>query len=95
MTHHAQRIWYREPAGAEWTRALPLGAGRLGAMVFGNVAEERIQLNEDSLWSGGPRDQVNPDAFTALPAIRRLLFDGRLAEAHALALDAQPAARGQ
>ncbi len=81
-------LWYREPAGTEWTRALPLGAGRLGAMVFGNVAEERIQLNEDSVWAGGPRDRINPDALATLPEIRRLLFAGRLAEAHTLTLDA-------
>ena len=85
MTHE---LWYAHPADTDWTRALPLGSGRLGAMVFGNVTEERIALNEDSLWSGGPRDRVNPDARAALPEIRRLLFAGRLAEAHALTCDA-------
>jgi alpha-L-fucosidase 2 len=81
-------LWYTEPAGAEWTRALPIGNGRLGAMVFGNVEKERIQLNEDSVWGGGPRDRTNPDALAALPEIRQLLFAGRLQDAHALALDA-------
>ncbi len=85
MTHE---LWYTHPADTDWTRALPLGCGRLGAMLFGNVAEERLALNEDSLWCGGPRDRVNPDALAALPEIRRLLFAGRLADAHALTVDA-------
>ena len=49
------KLWSRQPA-AQWNQALPLGNGRLGAMVFGNVAGERIQLNENTLWMGGPRD---------------------------------------
>ncbi|HEY3416213.1 MAG TPA: glycoside hydrolase family 95 protein [Armatimonadota bacterium] len=85
---HRHLLWYREPAGDDWNRALPIGCGRLGAMVFGNVERERLQLNEDSLWYGGPRDRNNPDALASLPEIRRLLFAGRLAEAQALANDA-------
>ena len=63
--------WKNSPA---WLRALPLGNGSLGAMVYGDVATERIQLNEQTLWSGGPQDADNPDALAALPEIRRLLF---------------------
>lgn len=77
-------LWYRQPAKA-WTEALPIGNGRLGAMVFGGMARERLQLNEDSLWAGGPYDPINPAAHEALPEVRRLIAAGRLAEAQALA----------
>ncbi|MEF3304446.1 glycoside hydrolase family 95 protein [Paenibacillus sp. GYB003] len=77
-------LWYRKPA-AEWNEALPIGNGRLGGMVFGIPDRERIQLNEDSVWYGGPADRNNPDALEHLPAIRRLILDGRLGEAHRLA----------
>lgn len=73
-------LWYRRPA-KEWTEALPVGNGRLGAMVFGGVDEERIQLNEDTLWAGGPYDPVNPEAQAALPEVRRLVFDGKYRQA--------------
>jgi alpha-L-fucosidase 2 len=86
MSHHL--LWYRDPAGADWTRALPIGCGRLGAMVFGNVVDERIQLNEDSVWNGGPRDRTNPDALAAVPVIRELLLAGKLGEAAELTNDA-------
>lgn len=79
-------LWYRQPATA-WTEALPVGNGRLGAMVFGGLAGERLQLNEDSLWSGGPQDADNPEALAALPEVRRLLFAGRYAEAQQLAAE--------
>ena len=59
-------LWYRQPA-TNWVEALPIGNGRLGAMVFGGVNEERLQLNEETLWAGGPYDPVNPDAAGALP----------------------------
>jgi len=82
------RLWYSQPA-TNWERqALPVGNGRLGAMVFGGTGRERIQLNEDTLWSGGSRDTQNPEALAYLPEVRRLLFEGkpeeavRLAEAH-------------
>ncbi|WP_284638348.1 glycoside hydrolase family 95 protein [Paenibacillus silviterrae] len=78
------KIWFKEPA-ADWNEALPLGNGRLGAMVFGQLSKERIQLNEDSVWYGGPQNRDNPDALANLPAIRELLFEGRLREAHRLA----------
>ena len=82
------KLWYRKPAGRDWNSALPLGSGKLGAMVFGNLAHERIQLNEDSLWYGSPRDRQNPDALECLPRIRRLLLDGQLAAAQDLAGEA-------
>jgi alpha-L-fucosidase 2 len=77
-------LFYTHPA-REWNQALPLGNGRLGAMVFGNVAGERIQLNENSLWMGGPRDTNNPDAIEHLAEVRRLLFAGMPIEAYAVA----------
>nr|BFE50583.1 hypothetical protein GCM10017745_40100 [Saccharothrix mutabilis subsp. capreolus] len=55
-------LWYDEPAGTDWLRALPVGNGRLGAMVFGGTDTERLQLNEDTLWAGGPHDYTNPGA---------------------------------
>lgn len=79
----ASILWYREPA-RRWVEALPIGNGRLGAMVFGGVPSERWQLNEDSLWTGGPEDADNPEALAALPEIRRLLLLGRYAEAQQL-----------
>ena len=77
-------LFYTHPA-REWNQALPLGNGRLGAMVFGNVNGERIQLNENSLWMGGPRDTNNADALEHLAEVRRLLFAGLPVEAYAIA----------
>jgi alpha-L-fucosidase 2 len=77
-------LWYRRPAG-KWVEALPLGNGRLGAMVFGGVERERLQLNEDTLYAGGLYDPNNPQAHDALPEVRRLVFAGQYAEAAALA----------
>lgn len=76
-------LWYRRPAD-QWVEALPVGNGRLGAMVFGGVVNERLQLNEDTLWAGGPYDPVNPGAAAALPEVRRLVFAGKYAEADRL-----------
>jgi alpha-L-fucosidase 2 len=76
-------LFYDEPA-VEWTQALPVGNGRLGAMVFGGVQTERLQLNEGTLWAGGPYDPVNPQALEALPEVRRLISDGRYKEAQEL-----------
>lgn len=75
------RLWYRNPA-ERWMQALPIGNGRFGAMVFGHVRNERIQLNENSLWSGGPRETDNPQAFSYLEEVRRAYFEGhyRLAD---------------
>lgn len=77
-------MWYGSPA-KQWDEALPVGNGRLGGMVFGAIAQERIQFNEDSVWYGGFRDRNNPDARTNLPLIRELLFEGKLKQAHQLA----------
>jgi alpha-L-fucosidase 2 len=79
-----QTLWYRRPV-PQWDHALPLGNGRLGAMVFGQVNRERIQLNENTLWMGGPRDANNADALAALPEVRRLLFAGQPNEAYTIA----------
>jgi len=76
-------LWYTKPA-ATWNEALPLGNGRLGAMVFGGVPEERIQLNENTLWAGGPYDPSNPEAREALPEARRLIFAAKYKEAEKL-----------
>jgi len=76
-------LWYRRPA-KRWVEALAIGNGRLGAMVFGGIVNERIQLNEDTLWAGGPYDPANPEAFETLPEARRLIFEGKYQEAHNL-----------
>jgi alpha-L-fucosidase 2 len=78
------KLWYQQPA-AKWTDALPLGNGRLGAMVFGGVAQDRIQFNEATLWTGRPRNYNRPGAAQYLPQIRQLLTAGNQAEAEALA----------
>lgn len=82
------KLWYDKPAGPHWNCALPIGNGRLGAMIFGNVESERIQLNEDSVWNGGPRDRINPSTKEKLPVIRQLINEGKLSEAHTLVNDA-------
>ncbi len=74
-------LWYPRPA-AVWTEALPIGNGRLGGMVFGGIDSERLQLNEGTLWGAGPYDPANPQALAALPEVRRLVFEGKLAEAN-------------
>ncbi|MEN6532581.1 MAG: glycoside hydrolase family 95 protein, partial [Bryobacteraceae bacterium] len=80
-------LWYRRPA-EEWVEALPVGSGRLGAMVFGRVDRERIQLNEETLWEGyHGRNQDNPKALKALPEVRRLLFEGKNEEARKLSAE--------
>jgi alpha-L-fucosidase 2 len=78
------KLWYRQPA-SEWNQALPVGNGRLGAMVFGGVAEERLQLNEDTVWAGEKRNRNNPQGAQAIPEIRKLLFAGRAGAAQELA----------
>lgn len=79
-------LWYDAPA-AQWTEALPVGNGRLGAMVFGGVARERIQFNEETLWTGRPHSYVHAGAAQSLPKLRELLFAGRQAEAEKLAME--------
>ena len=79
------KLWYEQPSGEVWTDALPIGNGRLGAMVYGNVEQELIRLNEHTVWSGGPNRNDNPDALNALPEIRKLIFEGKQKEAELLA----------
>ena len=77
------KLWYKSPA-KEWEQALPIGNGRLGGMIFGNVKNEVIQLNEESIWYGGPTDRLNPDARAALPEVRKLIFEGQIQKAEEL-----------
>jgi len=78
------RLFYQQPA-RYWTEALPVGNGRLGAMVFGGTAEERLQLNEDTLWTGKPHAYQHEGAATFLPVLRQLLAEGKQKEAEDLA----------
>ncbi len=80
------KLWYDSPA-REWTAALPIGNGRLGAMVFAGAAEDRYQLNEDSLWCGKPHDYAHDGAAQYLSQIRQLLFEGKQREAEQLAME--------
>lgn len=75
-------LWYDRPA-AQWVEALPVGNGALGAMIYGGVRHEELQLNEETIWGGSPHNNTNPAAREALPEIRRLLFEGRNEEAQA------------
>src|SRR6185369_1588015 len=77
------RIWFNAPA-RDFTESSPLGNGRLGAMMFGGVNDERIVLNESSVWSGSPQDADRPDAYKVLPEIQKLLLAGKNPEAEAL-----------
>jgi alpha-L-fucosidase 2 len=77
------KLWYSRPA-SKWTEALPVGNGRLGAMVFGKTDEERIQFNEETYWSGGPYSQTVKGGYNALPEIQKLIFDGDYIKAHRL-----------
>ena len=79
------KLWYKNPSGTVWENALPIGNGRLGGMVFGNVERETIQLNEHTVWSGSPNRNDNPAALSSLPEIRQLIFDGKQKEAEQLA----------
>lgn len=78
------RLWYTAPA-VDWTDALPIGNGFIGAMIFGNPFEERMQINEDSVYSGGFRSRVNQDALEVLPEVRDLLASGDVADAQTMA----------
>ena len=80
------KLWFRQPA-ANWNEALPVGNGRLGAMVFGGVENERLQLNEETVWSKGGMLVDKKDGFKAIPKIRKLLFEGMYTEAEKMCLD--------
>jgi alpha-L-fucosidase 2 len=77
------KLWYNQPA-KQWVEALPVGNGRLGAMVFGDPSQEKIQLNENTVWAGQPNCNDNPDAREALPEVRQLIFNGKYREAQDL-----------
>lgn len=80
------KLWYDRPAQV-WTEALPLGNGRLGAMVYGNPGVEQIQLNEETIWAGRPNNNPNPDALEYIPKVRELVFAGKYLEAQTLATE--------
>lgn len=80
---NATKLWYDAPA-KHWLEALPVGNSHLGAMVFGGTLDERIQLNEETFWSGGPHDNNSKQALAHLPEVRQLIFEGREKEAEAL-----------
>jgi len=80
------KLWYQRPA-QKWTEALPVGNGRLGAMVFGGTEHERLQFNEDTLWTGRPHEYQHEGAVEYLPAVRKLLFEGKQREAEQLAME--------
>lgn len=79
-----QQLWYNKPA-EKWTDALPIGNGRLGAMIYAGVLNDHIQFNEETLWTGKPRNYNREGAYQYLPEIRKLLFEGKQKEAEALA----------
>lgn len=81
------KLWYDKPAGTIWEAALPLGNGRLAAMVYGNPGKEILKLNEATIWSGGPSRNDATDALSALPEVRRLIFEGKYADASKLAAE--------
>ncbi|HSS97375.1 MAG TPA: glycoside hydrolase family 95 protein, partial [Terriglobales bacterium] len=76
-------LTYDRPA-LKWTEALPLGNGRIGAMVFGGTQDERLQINESTLWGGSPHDYTNPEAYSHLDEVRKLIFAGKVEEAEKL-----------
>jgi alpha-L-fucosidase 2 len=79
------KLWCAQPA-SKWVEALPIGNGRLGAMVFGGTADEHLQFNEDTVWTGAPHEYQHEGAMKYLPQIRQLLFDGKQKEAEELAM---------
>jgi alpha-L-fucosidase 2 len=83
------QLWYDKPA-TQWTQALPVGNGRLGAMVFGGIEKERIQLNEDSVWAGPPFPEAKEGMFEAIEQTRELIFNGQYQEAERVAQESLP-----
>ncbi len=77
------KLWYNHPA-RQWVEALPVGNGRLGAMIYGDPYKDKIQLNENTVWAGSPNRNDNPDARAALPKVRKLIFEGKYKEAQDL-----------
>ena len=83
LSSENKKLWYNHPA-EEWVESLPVGNGRFGGMLYGGVKHERISLNEDTLWSGTPRDADNYEAIEYLDQTRRLIFEGRYQEAQTI-----------
>src|SRR5688572_27629666 len=81
QTKPGLKLWYNKPSGNTWENALPIGNGYLGAMIYGNVEKETIQLNESTVWSGSPNRNDNPLALDSLALIRQLIYDGKRKEA--------------
>jgi alpha-L-fucosidase 2 len=81
---HDLKLWYDKPA-ENWNEALPIGNGRLGAMIFGNPETEHLQLNEETIWAGGPHNNVNPEVAPYLKKVRDLIFEGKYEESHKVA----------
>lgn len=84
-TKNTWKLWYKQPSGKVWENALPIGNGRQGAMVYGNVAQETIQLNEHTVWSGSPYRNDSPGTLDSLAAIRQLIFDHKYKDAERMA----------
>jgi len=80
------KLQYRQPA-QKWTEALPVGNGRLGAMVFGGTEHEQLQFNDDTLWTGQPHEYQHDGAVKYLPTVRKLLFEGKQRQAEELAME--------
>src|SRR5215210_3654741 len=85
QTKPGLKLWYKQPSGKTWENALPIGNGRLGAMIYGDVEKETIQLNENTVWSGSPNRNDNPLALDSLAVIRKLIFEGKQKEAERIA----------
>ena len=81
QTKQSLKLWYKQPSGKTWENALPIGNGRLGAMIYGNVDKEIIQLNEHTVWSGSPNRNDNPLALDSLALIRKLIYEGKRKDA--------------
>jgi alpha-L-fucosidase 2 len=80
---HGYKLAFDKPANT-WTEAVPVGNGRIGAMVFGGTEHERLQINESTLWGGAPHDYINPDAYSHLDEVRKLISAGRVDDAEKL-----------
>lgn len=83
------KLWYQQPA-SNWNEALPIGNGRLGAMIFGKVGQEQLQLNEETVWAGEPGNNVVDGLYPTIQEVRRLIFEGKYKEAQSLALSKIP-----
>src|SRR5215203_5827951 len=85
QTDKGLKLWYNTPSGRTWENALPIGNGRLGAMIYGNTEKETIQLNEHTVWSGSPNRNDNPLSLDSLAYLRQLIFEGKQKDAERIA----------